>query len=107
MYVLQRLFCLILPCCVTAQLLAGARAGIAFTPGFLTAQGTIAYGVAAEWELPLAQKLSLRSDAYALLSRPKDSNLALRYVFGELHYRDTGAVYLSELRTVLGLSVRW
>jgi hypothetical protein len=158
---------------VTAQLLAGARAGIAFTPGFLTAQGTIAYGVAAEWELPLAQKLSLRSDAYALLTRPKDSNLAqnyqafvglvyhfdplwmvtpffgfqpgfgfgevdtparpglrlypamspvfglrvaigdtlectlaLRYVFGELHYRDTGAVYLSELRTVLGLSAK-
>lgn len=27
----------------------------------------------------------------------------LRYVFGELHYGDTGAVYLSELRLALGI----
>ncbi|MFZ5628608.1 MAG: hypothetical protein ACOY5B_05730 [Spirochaetota bacterium] len=171
---LQRFLCFVLPLCVTAQLLAGSRAGIAFTPGFLTAQDTIAYGVAAEWELPLAQKLSLRSDAYALVARPQDSNLtqnyqafvglayqfdplwiiapfvgfqpgfgfgevdtparpgllvypamspvfglraaigdalectlALRYVFGELHYRDTGAVYLSELRLAAGLAFRY
>ncbi|GAB4433717.1 MAG: hypothetical protein OHK0011_16780 [Turneriella sp.] len=169
---LQKVVCFVLPLLATAQLVAGSRAGIAFTPGFLTAQGTIAYGVAAEWELPLAQKVSLRSDVYTLLGRPKESSLAqnyqafvglayqfdplwimtpfaafqpgfglaeadtpahpglliypalspvfgmrlavtdildctlaLRYVFGELHYRDTGAVYLSELRIALGLSL--
>lgn len=29
----------------------------------------------------------------------------IRYVFGEMHYRDTGAVYLSELRAAFGLGI--
>lgn len=149
------------------------RAGLAFSPGYLTAQGTVVYAASAEWELPLGERIALRSDAYALLARPQDSNLtqnyqgfvglvyyfdqwlgsqpfagfqpgfgvgkvdapanpwfrlypamspvfglhvplseslqltlALRYVFGELHYRDTGAVYLSELRAAFGFGVR-
>lgn len=81
---LQKSCCLILALGLAAQLPAAPRAGVAFTPGYLTAQGTIGYGVAAEWELPLGERI------------------ALRYVFGELHYRDTGAVYLSELRMALG-----
>jgi hypothetical protein len=78
MYVLQRLFCLILHCCVTAQLLAGARAGIAFTPGFLTAQGTIAYGVAAEWELPVLK--SFHSEAMLMHCSPARKTVTSRCV---------------------------
>lgn len=29
----------------------------------------------------------------------------IRYVFGEMHYRETGAVYLSELRAAFGLGI--
>jgi hypothetical protein len=36
------------------------------------------------------------------LSESLRLTFALRYVFGELSYRDTGAVYLSELRMALG-----
>ena len=146
------------------------RAGVAFSPGYLTAPGTVAYAASAEWEFSLGARIALRSDVHALLARPQDSNLtqnyqgfvgllyyfdqwfgsqpfagfqpgfgvgkvntpanpgfrlypamspvfglhlpllgtlqltfALRYVFGELHYCDTGAVYLSELRIALGL----
>ncbi len=170
---MQKFCCLFLALGLAAQLPAAPRAGVAFTPGYLTAQGTIGYGVAAEWELPLGERIALRSDVYALLARPHESNLtqnyqgfvglvyyfdqwlgsqpfagfqpgfglgkvdapanpgfrlypamapvfglhvplsgaieltfALRYVFGELHYRDTGAVYLSELRMALGFGFR-
>lgn len=157
----------------SARLTAGSRAGVAFSPGFLTAQAALTSGVSAEWELPLAAGLALRADTYALLAQPRGSNLlqnyqalfglvysfeplgrvepfagfqpglgisevdtparaglyvypamspffgarlalndwldaslVLRYVFGELHYRATGAVYLSELRIAAGFSVR-
>ncbi len=154
------------------QLSAKPRLGFSYSPGYLTAQGALAHALSAQWEYPLGARVALRSDAYALLARPQESNLvqnyqgfvglvyyfdrwlgcepfagfqpgfgfgkveapanpgfrlypamspffglhfplseslqitlALRYVFGELHYRDTGAVYLSELRATFGFGV--
>lgn len=146
------------------------RVAVAFAPGYLTAQGTVAYAVSAEAEYNLQGRISLRGDLYALAAKSKPGVLQqsyqamlgivynfersgalvpfagfqpgmgfatvsngvahgfyiyptmspvagahlylgeswhltseLRYVFGELHYADTGAVYLSEFRATLGL----
>lgn len=154
----------------TGAFAAERRAALAFAPGFLTAQSSLAYAAGAEAEWYGEGGISLRADLYALAAKSKPGALQqsyqamlglvytftrsgpvapfagfqpgfgfasatngradglyvypvmspvfglhlnlsehwhltahLRYVFGELHYADTGAVYLSELRAGLGL----
>jgi len=149
---------------------AERRVAVAFAPGYLTAQGTLAYAISTQAEHNLQGRISLRGDLYALAAKSKPGVLQqsyqamlgivhnfersgplapfagfqpgmgfatvtngvahglfvyptmsplvglhlylgqswhltseLRYVFGELHYADTGAVYLSEFRAALGL----
>ncbi len=149
---------------------AERRVAASFAPGFLTAQGAVAYGVGAEAEWYGAGGVSFRADIYALAATSKSLPLQqsyqgmfgmvysfgdgtaatpfvgfqpgfgfaavrngvadgyyiypvmspvfgvhlpiserwqvtgqVRYVFGEMNYAETGAVYLSEFRAGLSL----
>lgn len=149
---------------------AERRAAVSFAPGFLTAQGAVAYGVGAEAEWYGRAGVSVRGDLYALLGASKSLALQqsyqamlgiaynfersgplapfvgfqpgfgfasvrngvadglylypvmspllgahlfvseswqvsghVRYVFGEMNYAETGAVYLSEFRAGVSL----
>lgn len=161
---------LILLLAAPALMASERRVAAAFAPGFLTAQGAVAYGVGAEAEWYGLAGVSVRGDFYALVAASKSLALQqsyqamlgivynfersgplapfvgfqpgfgfasvrngiadglyiypvmsplfgahlfvseswqvsghVRYVFGEMNYAETGAVYLSEFRAGLSL----
>jgi hypothetical protein len=55
------------------------RVAVAFAPGYLTAQGTVAYAVSAEAEYNLQGRISLRGDLYALAAKSKPGVLQQSY----------------------------